>query len=68
MEFPGLPSHDSLKDFDCVFLGIPVKDCILGILLTCPMITSPPPEPRCAFPTLHFADPLTQHRHDTAHH
>ena len=28
---------ESVNDFDWVFLEIPVKSCIVGMLLTCPM-------------------------------
>ena len=30
--------HDSIYDIDWVFLEIPVKNCIVGMLLTCPLI------------------------------
>ena len=30
------PVNDSIWDFDCVFPAIPVSNCIMGILLTCP--------------------------------
>ena len=29
--------NDSISDFDWVFLEIPVKNCIVGMLLTCPI-------------------------------
>ena len=33
---PTLPVNVSLYDFDWIFLEIPVKKCIMGILLWCP--------------------------------
>ena len=29
--------NDNIYDFDSVFLEIPVKNCIMGMLLTCPI-------------------------------
>ena len=34
--------NDSLYDFDWVFLEIPVKNCIVGMLLTCPIANKTP--------------------------
>ena len=32
-----IPVNDSINNFDRVFLEIPVKTCIVGMLLTCPI-------------------------------
>ena len=33
------PAHIYIYDFDRVFLEIPVKNCIVGMLVTCPIFT-----------------------------
>ena len=37
LEIPDTPAYDSLYDSDSVFLENPVKNCIVGMLSTCPI-------------------------------